>query len=145
IPGRIGKAVRIPQRLLLAADQFARALFSEMEVGAAAYRIAKEEGLENEALRERIAELSGDLQSKAWGDAYKHSLELTFQQHGGRLASNMKKAALSVRKATFIGPYIVPFVTFPINMMETAAKKSPLGMINLSQKMYANYRGGKPV
>lgn len=147
IPGRAGKVIRWPQRLLLAADQFSRAMFSEMEVGAQAYRIAKEEGLEGEPLRERIAELTSDIESKAWGRAYKNSLELTFQQSGGRTAQHAKLAAGALRNIMpyKTGHFILPFVTFPINMLETAVKKSPLGAVQLSAKMYANYRAGKPV
>lgn len=147
IGGKTGRIVRLPQRLLLAVDDFAKTLFANMEVASSAYRIAKQEGLEGEGMRQRMASLTADLESEAWDSAYTSAQELTFQQRGGKLTNAAKRALLSVRRDVpyNLAGYVIPFVTTPLNIMETAVKKSPLGSLALANKMYSNYKAGKPI
>jgi hypothetical protein len=145
----LGRAIRAPQRFLLAADQAARAMLSYMEVGGRAYRMAKEEGLSGQEMAVRIAELTSDTASPAWRDAYKESLVLTGQQEGGKLAKGLKQGIFHARKTPYgIGEvfyYIAPYTTFAINSFETAVHKSPLGAIGTFNKMRQNLAKGDPI
>jgi 2'-5' RNA ligase len=145
IPGQVGKYIRLPQRMLLAADDFARSLYVNMEVGARAYRLAKAEGLSGEDLQKRIQELSDDIESEAWDDAYGISQELVFQQRGSSVAKHSKDAILGLRRGVMGLRYLVPFVTTPVNIFDTAIRKSPFGSIGVANAMYKNYREGKNV
>jgi hypothetical protein len=145
IPGKLGKRIRLPQRLLLASDDFAKTLFAHMEVGARAYRLAKEAGLSGQEMQERIASLSADIDSAAWDLAYDAALDLTFQQKGGTANQAVKRSVLMGRRDLPGARYIVPFVTTPANIFATALKKSPAGSISLAHHMYQNYRDGKHV
>lgn len=149
IAGKKGKIIRWPQRLLLAADEFSKSLFTEMEAGAYAYRIAKMEGKKGDALRQRIAALVADTQSKAWDFAHESSLELTFQQKGGKVAQAVKTHVLSARRDLWGVRYLIPFVTTPTNIFATGIRKSPAGtpllLWKLGEKMHANHKAGKSV
>lgn len=143
IGGRLGKTIRWPQRLLLAVDDFSKSVFTEMEAGAYAFRIAKNEGKTGDALTQRVAELTGDYNSQAWKLAYDTSLDLTFQQRGGPTARKIKQNVLAARRDLPGVRYLLPFVTTPVNIFATGLKKSPLGTVNLGMKMYDNWRKGE--
>jgi hypothetical protein len=145
ISGDKGRTIRMPQRLLLAVDDFAKTLFATMEVGARAYRIAKDEGLSGDKMRIRMAELTDDIESPAWEAAYNSSLEMAFQQKGTQLGQKIKRQVLSGRKDVPAIRYVLPFVITPINIFETGLKKSPLGSLGIGMRMYQNYRAGEPV
>lgn len=145
IEGRKGRIIRSAQRFLLASDDFAKTLFGTMEIGARAHRIAKAEGLEGDAMSQRMNELMDDYESDAWSQTYDHVLDLTFQQEGGRVASSIKQAALSLRNRWRWLHFFIPFVSTPVNIAETGAKKSVLGAYNLAKNAYSNYREGKHI
>ena len=144
IGGKKGRVIRMPQRLLLAVDDFAKSMFVEMEVGARAYRIAKEEGKTGDNLRIRIAQLTADLESPAWDQAYDSALELTFQQEGGETLQKIKRNVLSARRDIPGLRYLIPFVVTPINIFSEGLSKSPLGTFSIAQRMYENYKQGDP-
>ncbi len=146
IGGTFGRVVRMPWRLLGAADDFAKSLITEIEVGSRAYRIANAEGLSGDAMQARIAELHADLESTAWDMAYDSALESAFQQHGEGLSSAVKKHALGLRKDVRGVRYLIPFVNTPANIMATGIKRLPLiADIRVARQMLKNYRANKPV
>ena len=128
IPGRVGRAVRLPGRMLVAADEFFKSILWNMEVGAQAYRIGKSEGLKGEALSRRIAELAADPQSEASTRAYDKALELTFQEELG----DWGDVLISARKKIPGLRYIMPFVTTVANIMKKGIRMSPLGLGNMA-------------
>lgn len=144
IPGKTGRVIRVPRRFMLASDEFAKSLIGTLEVGARAYRIAQAEGKTGDALQKRIKQLTDDIESAAWDAAYEHTLAMTFQQKGGKVAQQVKQAGLAIRR-TSLGKWFLPFVTTPVNILETGINKSPLGTItSLAPKIIANVRKGKP-
>jgi hypothetical protein len=145
IPGTLGKMVRIPQRILLAADEFAKTYIAHAEVGARAFRIAKAEGLEGDAIQDRIAALVGDLESEAWSQAYDFALDATFNQKGSALEKRIKRAAITARADIPGLRYILPFITTPVNIFSTGVKMTPLGSVTLGRRMLQNYRDGKSI
>jgi hypothetical protein len=143
IGGKTGRVVRTPWRLLSAADDFAKSLITEIEVGAHAYRIAKAEGKTGKDLQARIAELHANLESEAWDLAYDSALEAVFQQEGSAIGKKIKGIALKARKDVFGVRYLIPFVATPANIFETAIRKSPLGIVGIGAKIYSNVREGR--
>ena len=55
-----GKQVRIPGRLLMAEDEFFKAIGYRQEINAQAFRLAANEGLKGKALAKRVAELKAN-------------------------------------------------------------------------------------
>jgi hypothetical protein len=149
IGGKLGRAVRsLGYRPLTAADEFFKSLFTEMEAGGQAYRIAKMEGKSGTDLQTRIADLMADQSSPVWKPAYDVATELTFQQKGGKAIQAAKQSALFVRNAIPVTQFIVPYVNTPANIFAVAVRKSPFGSLaslKLVNKMYANFKAGKPV
>ena len=147
IKGLKGRIIRLPQRLLLAADELAKTFISQVEVGAQAYRIAKTEGLSGQKLSARIAALTADTESDAWTAALKKSRELTFQQKGSGVAYAVKKSLLKARKDVKIAGWpilnwILPFVTTPINILEAGLKRTPLGSVSFAARVLKAARTG---
>lgn len=138
ISGLKGRIIRMPQRMLLAADEMYKTLFAEMEVGVQAYRIAKAEGLEGDALRQRIHELSIDHESKAWDAAIALARELTFQEQKGVAIPGI----LKVRRDWPGLRYLIPFVTTPWNIFKLGLRKSPYGTLRLAHKTYKGVKTG---
>ncbi|WP_309386085.1 sigma-70 family RNA polymerase sigma factor [Cerasicoccus frondis] len=162
IPGKTGKTIRIPGRLLLFADEFSKSLIAQVEAGAVAYRIAKGEGLEGEALERRITGLINMPGSVAWHQAAEKAIELTYQDtHEERkqgsffsvfevfgrsfnLISAKKKGAnwgdvltgINWGRSKVPGArYIVPFVTSPFNILLQGIGKSPIGTMGVIAKL----------
>ncbi len=160
-PGLSGRFVRIPSRLLVAADEMAKSIIYNMELGAQSYRIAKEEGKTGQALAERIHEIMNSPKDKSnmlaiarmMGDTAQESLpgvkmkpdvsleaatrawdkaeELTFQNRTGAVASSI--SSLRAKIPGF--RYVVPFVATPANIMSMGIRKSPLGILGVAARV----------
>lgn len=136
IAGVKGRIIRIPSRILLAADQFNKTWSAHVEVGAQAYRLAKKAGLNGDALTERIQALVDDLESPAWDKAKEESTDLAFQNEGGKVM----RSVMSLRNAQVPGTdlrplfYVMPFVKTPTNIVKAGLKASPLGALNMAMK-----------
>lgn len=143
----VGRAIRIPQRSMLAADQAGRAMIAYAEASGQAYRMAKAEGLSGQQMAERIKELTGDTTSAAWRKGYQEALILSGQQEGTEVAKFVKRTAYASRKLTgwkWLSFTFAPFVTYPTNILETAVHKSPLGFFHTLSKMNDNISNGRP-
>lgn len=130
-----GRTVRIPGRLLNAADQMQKSIFHSMQIAAEAYRIAKADGLEGEALTERVSELVSDPFSEASMNALEKAQGLAFQSDLGPISDKL----LQLRNTKgFLGAmfeYKVPFLYAPSNIIKTSIRKSPFGAANLLWRM----------
>ena len=122
IGGTAGRTVRIPGRMLVMADEMFKTVFWNMQVGAEAYRMAKAEGLEGEALQNRIRELRDDPMSEAGQAAFDKALELTFQEETG-----ISEGISNVRRDLPGLKFILPFVRTPTNIFRAGIRKSPFG------------------
>lgn len=138
IPGKFGRGIRTPQRMLLAFDELYKSLFTQMDVGAQAYRIAKADGLKGPKLQERISQLMADTQSAAWDEALKTARKLTFQTRD----SKSLEAVLTLRKDIPGARYLVPFVTTPWNIFGEGLRRSPVGVGHLVADTYRASRDG---
>lgn len=126
IEGTKGKIIRIPQRLLLLADEFSKSVTAQMEVGAQAYRIANAEGLTGDALENRIRELIADTNSDAWDQALHLSSKYAFQEPQTKIGQKATKLALQARKDIPGLRYVMPFITTPVGIFEAGLKPQRL-------------------
>ena len=141
IPGATGRVIRTPQRLLLAADEFAKAMLVEAEVTTQAYRKAKAEGLTGDALAARIEAIKADPGEELLAAAIEEARRLTFQAKPGTFARMM----LTARRNHPAMGYLFPFVTTPANVVKTGLRKTPLGLVRmLSKAAGGDYAGKRP-
>lgn len=126
IRGRKGTLLRIPQRVLLAADQMFKVLSGRAYVAMEAHRIASEEGFnyatEREAYDRRVQELMADRTSAAWESAIHLVRELVFQERTKTLDK------INEIRGTGYGrlwQFVFTFTTTPWNVMRRALKMSP--------------------
>ncbi|KKK94542.1 hypothetical protein LCGC14_2681800, partial [marine sediment metagenome] len=92
IPGKVGKAIRLPFRPLRAGDESIGFLLEESSLSKAAFRKAKLSGLTGNALKNRVAELMKKPSDAMLDIALKERLYYLYQSklgHVGAAASNL--------------------------------------------------------
>jgi hypothetical protein len=122
IPGRLGKIVRTPTRLLAAEDEMFKAIARRMELNSQAVRQATNEKLTGAALRGRIAELSAEPTDEMMANATKYARYVTFQNPLGpglQAISNATNRSIPFKM-------VLPFLRTPTNIFSFAAERSPL-------------------
>lgn len=132
IEGKHGRVIRVPGRLLRAADEFAKAIVAPVEAAAYAYREAKEKNLSEEETRNYIERQIAKADSLANLVGTRRATELTFQEDPGAAVQHL----ISLReKGGMIGTtlqYFLPFIKTPTNLLRQGVRKSPLGAVNLA-------------
>lgn len=124
IPGKVGRVVRIPFRMLGFTDDFVKTFDSYMTVGMFAHQLARKEGLRGDALTARIDQLVADHNSPAWGKAIDFALYTTFQNEGGKVAQSVSKAGNTLRQHVPPLGFILPFVQTPVNLLGRGLERS---------------------
>lgn len=155
IPGRTGKVIRTPGRLLMATDDFFKTWIAHVEAAAQGYRIAKSEGLTGPALEARIAGLVNLPGSPAWLAAVAKAQELTFQEkHEGTGAGRLLQALGNLRELDFGGGvkplrFVLMFVRTPFNIFAQGLRQSPAGMALLLGRFiragFYRVKDGRPI
>ena len=138
IGGKFGKAVRTPQNVLVAVDQYFRTVATVG--GAADFATRKFEALvksgakraDGKPLSEADYENFLDSEMRegtdSWNKAEEQANRWLFQEKPPKLA----QAFISMRSDPFFGwfwKYALPFVTTPANVIKTAARKTVLGSL----------------
>lgn len=131
IPGRLGRTIRLPGRMLVAADEFAKSIFWSMQVGAEAYRQAKLAGLEGEAMARYIDAETSNTLSLASQRAFETARYLTFQEDLGKWS----KKLVELRGESRAIQYLLPFISTPSNILKIGFRKSPLGLVSLALRL----------
>lgn len=141
IGGKTGRVIRMPGRALMFADVFTKLVTGRMNAGAFAYRQALKEGLKGKALENRVDWLVSNPGSTAWQEAYKKSLDLTFQAELPSLLNEAANLRISkpddsdlVRALRFAMTTFFPFIKTPWNIAGMGIRKSPLGSIGIMAK-----------
>ena len=123
IKGTAGRLVRVPQRALLAADDFWKTLGAEGAMHAQAYREAGKDGYNGTARVGRMADLLTTDRPRLLEDAKAETLYRTFQSD-----SPVAAAIIHARDRIPGARYVLPFVQTPINVMSFGAEHTPLGV-----------------
>lgn len=118
-----GQIVRFPGRMLMAADQFFKAIAFDQELAVLARRAAREEGLSGDALDARIAEHMANPSDGMAAIANQHAAYQTFTNdlgQAGRFAQAFANSHLAVKM-------LVPFIRTPANLFKYSVEHTPLG------------------
>ena len=131
IGGRKGRIIRIPGRLLRAADEFCKGLIAPVEAAAYAYREGRAQKLSGQELADFINARIKDGNSRAsqWGEL--RARELAFQEEPGAAVRWLVSLKNSNSPAGKIARFIFPFVQAPGNLLRQGVRKSPLGVASL--------------
>ena len=145
IGGKTGRMVRLPSRLLNAADQFSRALIQPVETAAMAYREGVSRGLTGNALQNFIERQILNPRSKAFKYGEGRSREMVFQEDPGAIVRYLiaMKNEPGV-KGTVIS-FLFPFIKTPSNILRQGLRKSPLGTLNLAGETLDVLRGKRAI
>jgi hypothetical protein len=123
IGGRIGKAVRIPGRALLAEDEFYKARGRRQELNALAVRDGIEQGKSGRELARHIRAFIEN-PPEAAVEASVHAARIqTFTEPLGRVGKGAQELFSHP-----IGRLIAPFIRTPTNIAKFAAHRSPFGL-----------------
>lgn len=136
IPGRVGKAIRIPFRALGAADSFFKAINESSEIYREAYRRARVEGLSGKQLEGRIAEIVADPPGDLMDMAKKEADYRTFNQEMGPAGKWVGKS----KELPFVGmlaELLLPFIRTPLNIAKFGLERTP---INYGRILYKALR-----
>ena len=131
IGGKKGRIVRVPGRLLRAADEFCKGLIAPVEAAAYAYREGRTQKLSGRELADFINARIKDPHSKSaqWGEL--RARELAFQEEPGAAIRWLVSLKNSNSPAGKIARFIFPFVQAPGNLLRQGVRKSPLGAASL--------------
>jgi len=141
ISGKTGRVVRVPQRLLLAADEFAKTAIMQSEVGAQANMVGREKGLSGDELDKFVSQQLDDPASIAWSRSLDSAKRVTFQERGGKLSEAIIKWRKEPGPLGFAARHIAPFVVTPANIVKIGLRRTPLGTVMLPSTMWKAAKG----
>ena len=129
IPGKIGRAIRLPGRLLVMADRFGRELLTPAETAARAYREAKTKGLTGKAMQDYVrAQMSNPASTAA--QAAKSSVDqILFQEDPGAIVEKLVAMKNGSGPGAWILKFALPFMRTPANILKQGIRKGPLGTL----------------
>ena len=132
IGGNTGRIIRIPGRLLRAADEFAKALIVPAEAAAHAYREGKTMNLSEAELKQFVAEQLKNINSPSMEYGRQRALDLTFQEEPGVAIQTLMHWRDAGGIFGNILKFTLPFLKTPGNILRQGIRKSPLGVLNLA-------------
>ena len=145
ISGKTGRLVRLPSRLLNAADQFSRTLIQPVETAAMAYREGVSRGLGGKALQDFIERQIQNPKSNAFKYGKERAQEMVFQEAPGAIVRYLiaMKNEPGI-KGTLIR-FLFPFIKTPSNILRQGLRKSPLGALSLAGETLDVLRGKRGI
>lgn len=132
IEGKKGRIIRIPGRLLRAADEFAKALIQPMESAAYAYREGIKSNLSGASLERYIEKQLSHEYSGAVVYGKARALELTFQEDPGGVVKFLMGFRDNGGVFGTILRYVLPFLRTPANILKQGIQKSPVGIFGFA-------------
>lgn len=136
ISGRKGRIIRIPQRLLMAEDEFFKAMARVSSINGLAVRQAHQEGLRGDALRQRAAELAANPTPEILEQSFDYARYMTFQRDVGSFGQGVMR---TTNEYIVLKP-VAPFVRTPTNILKFAVERTPLAPTLKSWR--ADFRAG---
>lgn len=130
IPGKLGKVMRTPVRLLSAEDVLFKARAYAGELYARAYRKAASEGLAGKRLVERTKELISSPTEEMITAAKAEADVATFTNPYGEWGKKLN----SLRQIPAMR-WVVPFLRTPTNIAKFALARTPLNFVRLGYKI----------
>lgn len=132
----VGRALNLPSAALQAEDAFFKSIGYRMELNALAYRTAAAEGLEGEAMADRIMSIINDPPESLKLEAVDFSAYQTFTNPLGKIGQGVQRLVRMTPGAR----YVVPFIRTPTNIMKYTLERTPLALA--SKNIRADLRAG---
>lgn len=131
IPGSLGRAVRTPGTTLGAVTEFWKALNAHVQVGANAYRIAKQMGLSGDELGLFIHQQMDDLQSASWQKA------IEFGRHQSFTGKSVIPSTFRrMRNNSTLLKFLIPVMETPAKLFVEGARDLPgIGQARVAKKL----------
>jgi len=125
IPGKTGRVVRVPSRIVSSVNDLVHSLQKSGALYAKAFQTAHDEGLSGDALSSRVAELTANPSDKMLREANLFAKERTFQKsmRSDKFGSWMRQGQNlpAVR-------WLVPFLKTPYNLFKLGVDFTPFGL-----------------
>jgi hypothetical protein len=121
-----GAQIRLPSRALMGEDEVFKAVGYRQELNSLAYRQATKEGLEGEALADRMAELVANPSDKMRDAARENANYQTFNRQLGPMGRAVQAFAASHPAVKFV----LPFIRTPTNIIKYAGERTPLAVLS---------------
>jgi len=128
IPGKAGKAIRTPLRLLMASDELSKSIVYRAEMNAQAYRMAKMQGKD---IAKSMADILDNLPESVMAKARLEAQYRTFNKPLGRIGNQL----MNLRNSIPSVKYIIPFMRTPTNIAKFALERTPLNFARLAVKI----------
>jgi len=155
IPGKTGRVVRLPGRLLMATDAFFKAAIARTHVAAEAYRLGKSSKKKGAALVSFIEAEIDTPGSESWRKALLLANELTFQDdHDGTRMGKWMTYLSKARELEVPGGikplrFVMPFIRTPWNIFQQGIRQSPVGAVAFAARIGSaglyRIKDGRPV
>jgi hypothetical protein len=126
IPGKVGEAVRLPGRFLMAEDELFKSIGYRMELNSQAYRTAAKEGLKGRDFAKRIEELKVSPTEAMHLKATETARYQTFTKPLGPIGRGVQ----SVASAHPSIKLIMPFIRTPVNIVKYAGERTPFSVFS---------------
>ena len=139
IKGMKGKLIRVPGRLLMASDEFFKAINANAEIHALAMRDGIAKGKRGDELATHIEETLREPSEAMQAKARSAARYRTFTQPLGRIGQSL----MAARDRIPGGRLIMPFVRTPANIVKFAAERSPAGLLMSEVRANLSGRNGK--
>lgn len=124
----IGRAVDVPSRLLMSADEFFKAVNYRMELHALSFRQARSEGLTGAEFGARVADIIADPPRSLREESVAAGRERTYTSKLGPIG----QAVAKVRDVVPGAHFVAPFVRTPANIMRFTFERTPLAPLSAS-------------
>lgn len=133
IPGKLGKAVRIPFRILSADDTFQKSIIGSAELSRQAYRTAALEGLTGAARAKRIERLLENPTEEMLNKAIAAAQEFSFTDKLDPFFGGLNQAINSRSTMGPVAKIFVPFLKTPVKVATRLLERTPI-MSELTKK-----------
>lgn len=151
IPGKTGRVIRYPQRLLTAQDDLAKAAIYDSTMKAMAVKFAIRKGLKGEKLTEFVGELLTHPQgkNKRIYDLFdkRARAESDYRTYNkalgkiGQMVMNLRDIEFPAGSGVKPLYYVVPFIRTPTNIVKYGLERTPFNFIRVG---YQTFKGKIP-
>lgn len=126
-----GKQVRIPGRLLMASDEYYKAIAYDQEISALSWRTGLIEKLKGSAFRDRVVDLQ---QNPTEGMVKKAMANADYQTFTTKY-DNITATFAKLRDIIPFAKFILPFLRTPSNIMKRVYERTPLAFLTPGKAM----------
>lgn len=126
----VGSIIRTPTRLLMAEDEFFKAMARRSSMAGLAVRKAHSSGLKGSVAKARVAELTARPTDDMVEQSFNFARYLTFQTPLGSLGQMLTAAT---NKVPIPLKLIFPFIRTPINLFKYSLERVPVGQLALKR------------